>query len=210
MIVIKEEYKEILDALKETMLADAIDFNQNDIPDLMSELKSKYTKRKLSYDNGASKFVLFLQGLPFVVKISFTSDEWGDELAESNYCGIEERVYTAAKEEGMQDFFAGIECIGVVGQHDIYVQELAIVLRASEIPVTVPMNSVGQAVTLMRKNSCSISSDWGGTVIDFFGAKRFIDFLTFVKRQEIDDLHDGNVGYIGSRPVLLDYSGYFG
>lgn len=45
-------------------------------------------------------------------------------------------------------------------------------------------------------------------VIQFYGKRKAETF--FRKLFEIDDLHEGNVGYINRRPVVFDYGGYSG
>ena len=53
-------------------------------------------------------------------------------------------------------------------------------------------------------NSC-----WLSDFLDYFGEDIFQKFMKFIDKQNIGDLHSDNIGYIGNRPVLIDYSGYW-
>ena len=45
--------------------------------------------------------------------------------------------------------------------------------------------------------------------LEFFGEEILKQLDRFIDTYGINDLHTSNVGYIGNRPVLIDYSGYF-
>ena len=49
---------------------------------------------------------------------------------------------------------------------------------------------------------------WLTDFIQYYGADMFVKFSQFIRNNNINDLHDGNIGYIGNRPVLIDYSGW--
>lgn len=60
-------------------------------------------------------------------------------------------------------------------------------------------------------NSVSLPTGWLENAIRYHGAKRVVKFLNFIIGElEINDLHSGNVGYVGERPVIFDMSGYYG
>lgn len=46
---------------------------------------------------------------------------------------------------------------------------------------------------------------WSENVYDFYGHDFFIKFIEAIQELEIWDLHSKNVGYLGSRPVILDW-----
>ena len=49
---------------------------------------------------------------------------------------------------------------------------------------------------------------WLSDALDYFGEKIFYGLLSFLDDYSIGDLHDANIGYIGMRPVLVDYSSF--
>ena len=50
--------------------------------------------------------------------------------------------------------------------------------------------------------------EWLSDAFHFYGEKIFHKLLEFIRTVGINDLHDGNIGYIGNRPVLVDYSSF--
>ena len=50
---------------------------------------------------------------------------------------------------------------------------------------------------------------WLKDFLEFFGEEILKQLNKFIDAYGINDLHTSNVGYIGNRPVLIDYSGYF-
>ena len=49
---------------------------------------------------------------------------------------------------------------------------------------------------------------WLSDVFNFFGEQLFYKLMNFIADCDIRDLHNGNIGYIGMRPVLVDYSSF--
>lgn len=49
---------------------------------------------------------------------------------------------------------------------------------------------------------------WVESALRVYGKKFMRRFEEFTCRCEVNDLHQANVGYIGNRPVIIDYAGY--
>lgn len=55
-----------------------------------------------------------------------------------------------------------------------------------------------------------ISLEWMARVIQLYGKKFARSLEKWTQDNRIGDLHSRNVGWIKNRPIILDYSGYFG
>lgn len=53
-----------------------------------------------------------------------------------------------------------------------------------------------------------LSRAWVESAIRVYGKRFMKRFEEFTRRCEVNDLHQANVGYIGNRPVIIDYAGY--
>lgn len=51
---------------------------------------------------------------------------------------------------------------------------------------------------------------WAKMVINLYGKKVAKALCEFVQENGINDLHNENIGYKNNRPVILDFSGYYG
>ena len=62
--------------------------------------------------------------------------------------------------------------------------------------------------TIDEADSCCEFMNW---LIPYYANSEKADELfEFLNESDINDLHSGNIGYIGNRLVLIDYSGYHG
>lgn len=57
------------------------------------------------------------------------------------------------------------------------------------------------------KRTCS-NSQWIARAIQIYGKDFMKEFEKFTHEYKINDLHRGNIGYIGKLPVILDFSGF--
>lgn len=57
------------------------------------------------------------------------------------------------------------------------------------------------------KRTCS-NNQWLARAIQIYGKKFMKEFEHFTHEYQINDLHYGNIGYIGKLPVILDFSGF--
>ena len=183
-----------------------------------------------NYSFGASKLVILPREENFVIKIPFTGTYMGGEYYcfseaglltgnvnnEWDYCHTEEEVYNLAISHHVEDVFCKTELVGCVNFHPIYIQEFAEVLENLPITSDACANAEDSLISLLKTNKPfmkkvnnldgNINKFWLMDVYNYFGERLFEDIVSFI--DGIDDLHDGNVGYVGDRPVLVDYSGF--
>ena len=169
---------------------------------------------------GASKLA-FLATEKDVIKIPFLYERipnWDDDTFEYkpyhyNYCELEAEIYSKAKDEGLGMFFAGTEYIGSTKSGvPIYRSERVNVgYEACEYrDDRVSEDSYKKASRIRsERKSYSISVYWLALAYEYYDENKVNQLVDFVKRERINDLHDGNVGFRDNgEPVLLDYSGY--
>lgn len=213
MEINKEELQEIMNALEYGWFEDLHEcsfYEQIVVP-----FKKKYTK-SFTYDTGATKGVLIFEKLNFVIKIPFTcsGDEesfcGADDSGEGwNYCEVEEIKYQRAETIGIEGCFAKTILIGNIGWCPIYAQELARIYTKGGSPSPKKTEKEYEKIeTICDEIGECFNRIWLSDVFDYFGEKTFYNLLNFIDDYNISDLHDGNLGYIGMRPVLVDYSSY--
>ena len=216
----KEEINEILDALKNGVYED-LDESQF-YYDVVQPFADSYTK-PYQYDTGATKGVLLFKDLGFVIKIPFcrNSDTY-DEYYECcdyftgadadngwDYCEAEAYKYNRAELEGLNECFAKCEKIAEIDGYPIYIQEYAEIYRFMEDKTPHNEEETSQVSSICNSKGFYIFNlDWLSDVFYYFGEKVFYKLLDFIDLVGINDLHDKNIGYIGDRPVLVDYSSY--
>lgn len=160
--------------------------------------------------SGVSKGVFFCDELPeIVIKTPIMDD--------ADYCKKELDNYMKAEDEGFENYFAEIEYFGEYGGIPFYIQ----IAADNESARSSLWNSAKVEVVINGLCSADSSDDEKMDAADdflydlsdedridiFFGGVS-IDFLNFLMRNEINDLHEGNIGVIGERKVIFDYSGW--
>lgn len=213
MEIKKEIIDEILTALGDS---DFTSLQENWFYDqIVMPFKEKYHKT-FSYDTGATKGVFIFPELDFVIKIPFTHTGDDEELRGAddsgegwNYCEVEELKYERATTFGVEECFAKTVLVGKVKGYPIYAQEKAKIFTKEGSPS--PRKSDEEYEKM--EDICDglgecFNRIWLSDAFDYFGEKIFYGLLEFINSFDISDLHDGNIGYIGMRPVLIDYSSY--
>ena len=145
----------------------------------------------------------------------FTSEEYYSENMEfdGNYCGREADISDIATAEDLEECFAITECVGRCGDYLIYKQARATAILADIL------DEKSDSLSAEERNSIRDKCDsmgvyrfnvyWLNDFLEFFGEEILKQLDRFIDTYGINDLHTSNVGYIGNRPVLIDYSGYF-
>lgn len=180
-------------------------------------------------NSGASKGVLFFKGLDVVIKIPFngSEEEYYDEdrdeycfrefSATDDYCAEEAVIYQKAKENGIEMLFAETKKVGTVQDYDIYTQPIVKIFYDSTEHTH--FNSNDKKYLKVKDSLEKITSkyelyslpeEWLFNVLKKYGFYMFKKFLNFIKENNVNDLHSGNIGYKNNLPILLDYSGYNG
>ena len=216
----KEELDEILEALSYGT------FDENDeadfYPAVVQPFSEKY-KKPFDYATGATKGVLIFEQLGFVIKIPFccNSEDYDDYYECCNYftgadtdngwdyCEVEADKYQRAEEEGISMCFAKTEKIGEIDGYPIYMQELASIYKNVNYQSLHTEEDSRQVNSICDSNNFYMFNiEWLSDAFHFYGEKIFHKLLEFIRTVGINDLHDGNIGYIENRPVLVDYSSF--
>lgn len=160
--------------------------------------------------SGVSKGVFFCDELPeIVIKVPIMND--------ADYCKKELDNYMKAEDEGFENYFAEIEFFGEYEGIPFYIQ----IAADNETARSSLWNSAKAEVVINGLCSADSSDDEKKDAADdflydlsdedridiFFGGVS-IEFLNFLMKNEINDLHEGNIGIIGERKVIFDYSGW--
>lgn len=125
-----------------------------------------------------------------------------------NYCALEASLYHDAKEAGLAQYFAREIYIGEVDNHPVYEQDKASILE------DMPEKDYPYARREKTEEKCdSLGIDcfcpvWIEDFLDEYGVEEYRRLEKFLNEKHICDLHDGNLGYINGKPVLVDYTGY--
>ena len=145
----------------------------------------------------------------------FTSYEYYSENMDfdGNYCGREADISDIAAAEDLEECFAITECVGRCGDYLIYKQARATTILADVLDEKSDSLSIEERKSIRDK--CDNMGVYGFNIywlkdfLEFFGEEILKQLDRFINTYGINDLHTSNVGYIGNRPVLIDYSGYF-
>lgn len=220
----KEELDEILEALSYGT------FDENDeaefYPVVVQPFSEKY-KKPFDYATGATKGVLIFEQLGFVIKIPFCRNSedcyYNSAYGEYeccyftgantdngwDYCEAEANKYERAEEEGLAQCFAKTKKIGDIDGYPIYMQELADIYKSIDYQSSHTEEDSRQVSSICNSNNFYMFNiEWLSDAFHYYGEKIFHKLLEFIRTVGINDLHDGNIGYIGNRPVLVDYSSF--
>lgn len=213
----EENRKEAYAAIKTLATADFIyDEDANDLYDPSWD-------DNFNYYTGATKVCIVVGRLVFKTSYTGFVEVWGDEKKgiedkiihydeESvDYADVEYKVYQHAITWGVDKFFAPIESLG----NGVYVQ--ARVERWFDMcrrftPTSIKENPEIQATIDIIKEYDLYPIPEGLTHACLINKLATLDELkklaTFIDSFDINDLHDGNLGWYDGHPVIFDYCGY--
>ena len=176
------------------------------------------SKNKVYSRSGATKRVLVFERLGFVIKC----DKRTSATANS-YCKMEAQNYAKAVKMGIEKILlpTTVFCTAKDGtifyKQPIYKSnaEMDIGKVKARAQYTVATDKreykIDKVVNLFW-DSCAIgrNPEWMARAIQYYGYKFMRKVAEWTYLNDINDLHSGNVGYIGNyRPIILDYSGYY-
>ena len=210
------------------------DFYERDNYDFTNAMGEAFSKNYI-YAHGATKLVLIPidEKKDYVVKIPYTgtgeyisgwysSDNYyhrsyeeyypfqnaeGD-LYEWDYCANEEIRYEIAEENGFACCFARTKLIGYTNEYPIYIQERCQTFEE--------LRYKHEHSNLEKEHTKSLCGKWFYMNLDwltdfklYYGEGMMLQFIKFLHDNRWDDdLRNENIGYIGDRPVLIDYSSF--
>lgn len=149
--------------------------------------------------NGACKGVIVFDDTDYVIKF----DYYGSQ----SYCKMEAEYYADAVKAGLELYFAETHIITEVDGIVFTIQEQC-VCDEDEV-----YNSAHRYVE--EKDCCDLNEDdiWD-EVYEMCEDGRLYEIFddaalrSFISRHYINDLHQGNFGFIGGRLVMTDFSGF--
>ena len=179
--------------------------------DYMSDVSDGYifngSNHNVYVTSGVSKLVFWTDCGDSVFKISFNK-------LRCDYCGLEAEHFAEAKRLGLSEFFAGTEFVMYYNGIRIYKAERAEVsFERLSNDLYERLESDGMEAeeifdTIDEADSLCELINW---LVPYYTNSDKADALfEFLNESNINDLHSGNIGYIGNRLVLIDYSGYRG
>ena len=128
-----------------------------------------------------------------------------------DYCYVEAVIYKKAEKAHIEKAFAKTQFIGEVAGHPIYMQQRVDPFYRHIIDKDESSSDTSSTAYICKKHNYSrFNLVWQTDVINYYGEAFFHRLMNFIKEEEINDLHRGNLGYLNGRPVLLDYSGFRG
>lgn len=232
---LNEEQLQLVDSILnvlEDMIPSKFGRETSDFSQAMFDIEERLLEDYHVYcASGASKFVIIPDELPVVIKIPLTGywynpydvGDTDDERCDlefecycegggpnhDDYCATEVDMYEKAIEANVDDIFA--ETVLYTTKHNflVYLQEK--VTTCSDTLAITPSKESMAKVSQMRSSQQIASEDWCASVIDYYGEDFYWRLQEFVTEMQPDigaDLHDGNVGFCGSIPMILDYSGF--
>lgn len=165
---------------------------------------------------GASKLVIIPNGTKYVFKIPFNSAYKtthkfhlanNDEKRNWDYCLAESLVYIHAKQANLHSLFAPERMVGIINDHPIYIQQKAVTLEDFEGDFSdLPRD---KSIEMQQEVGYAFNSRWLAAAIKWYGENRVRRLLFFLSDNELCDFHEKNIGFIGNRPVLIDYSSFW-
>ena len=182
-----------------------------DLSAVFKEFKSRGIE--ISYSEGATKGCFIFRN--FVLKFNL---EDGDSVRIDDCVGRELEIYNKAKEKGLEKilvptypFYTNKYGITFIKQQKISCSIDSQSGKKRKENVDKSRNVSNKTVYKVRcgfyKKTCS-DSQWLARAIQVYGKNFMKDFEQFTHEYKINDLHRGNIGYIGKLPVILDFSGY--
>ncbi len=189
---------------------------------------------------GASKLVLIPCEENYVIKLPFKGNYhyFYDEneqfktfsipglpaLHEFDHCAEELKLYHIASKYHTSQILLKNIYIGEVNEEPVYIQQKAVTFNeyydsGDEDYFDNESVHTQEEIESMEKSyeksnvyfvgDNSKLDTWLTDVHKYYGEKQFIKFLQFIDSY-INDLHSENIGYIGDRPVIIDYASFYG
>lgn len=175
--------------------------------------------KNVSNNYGATKGVLIFDDLDFVIKIPFSgyyidNDYIGFTGSEFgwNYCEDEIKYFNLAKEQNVEQFFVQTSYLTSIDGYPIYIQNYIpeIGLRCSDYAIKTSEESKTKVRSICEEKNLTLPMNvqWLGRALEYYGEEALVKLLIFIKNLHLDDFHSDNIGFIGKRPIILDYAGF--
>ena len=166
------------------------------------EMDDSFSLDKRYFVNcGLTKGVIIHEDLDWVLKIPF-----GYQKNNMNHCKAETEYYQAAIEAGIQDMFAESHYLMTFLDVPCYV------MRKVECGECA-LDSNGSTLLGCDEYSYSRDESESEDLVEellsaYYGDRVFSTYCHFCRCNHINDVHEDNIGWIGTQPVVIDYSGF--
>jgi hypothetical protein len=224
--------EEILNMLSNAPLYEGDIFHEGKNDDFIESMDNTFNDNYY-YMYGASKFVIIPKDKKkdYVIKIPYTgsyynnlsedegyieNDEeeyieyYGAEDSKNfwDYCECEVNRYKITKKVGLSSCFAKTELLGYINNYPIYIQEKCITFKSCKH--NHKHTKKEKSITVSTYDGhCNINKNLLTDFRLYYGETKLLKFINFIRDFGWDDdLRNDNIGYIGNRPVLIDYSGF--
>lgn len=145
----------------------------------------------------------------------FCGAKSADEDNNWNYCQAESELSIKAKNAGLAPCFAITSFLGFANGYPIYIQDRCSMFsdESSSTNKEKYKNRTREDYKSLREvrervDFWSINDDWLLDFLIYFGEEILERLANFIFDNDIEDLHNGNIGYIKGVPCLVDYSSY--
>lgn len=157
------------------------------------------------YNSGCTRYVFWNEtDCDYVYKVNFKEAP--------DYCKKEAENYELARECGIEDMFAECAYVLTYEGRDIYAMEFADV---DDNQTCSDLREKMESVSHLSEEEIDDifydidGCDVVGELLNYYYSLSMIKrFDWLCRRNQINDIHDSNVGYINNRLVIIDYAGY--
>lgn len=134
-----------------------------------------------------------------------------------NYCQVEKEIAEKAKNSTITNCFAKTSFLGYANGYPIYIQEHCTIYcdeQSSRYEETYRHRTKNDYDSLKevreRVDFWNIDDNWLLDFLIYWGEEMLKNLAEFIFKENIQDLHCGNIGYRKGVPVLVDYSSFNG
>ena len=223
------EETKVLNQSEETLVlnnttekTESVENTQTAAPEATAEKKKFAVNDKAAYAAGgfAAGLASGVAGSAFAAtpsEVEVTEEVVTPENAEAteeggecwNYCELELSIGADAKIKGLGAYLPEVIFIDKVNNYYVYEQAKAEVLEEATTYRSLSRNSRKRTEDFCDSNGAwCFNALWIEDFIRAYGEKEFLILNDFLNEYCVDDLHDGNLGYVNGKPVIIDYASY--
>ena len=189
------------------------DFSKSNSSPDSDELRPIAESMGAKLRSGATRWAFVFEKHQTVIK--FPKYDETDE----DYCELELANYNHAKEYRVEKCLLPIEYIDTTASGiPIYIQPMYSVSQ-DRLDYDIQKKWERKCDNLRRspivrkvKDGCLYSPPnlWVTRAVQIYGKAFMKSFQVWSHKHGVNDLHSGNVGYLGKQPIIIDYAGYHG
>ena len=130
-----------------------------------------------------------------------------------DYCETEQYRYQVAERYGVEEYFAKTWFLGKVNGWPIYAQVKANMFCSQSSYESRSKREYSEkekesANTVKKSTGFYLDTEWVIDFLNYFNEAKYIALANFCEEWDIEDLHNGNIGYVNGAPCIVDYSSY--